>query len=118
MTLTDARVDGILQGADDYMAKPFRSREVIARVNMQMMIGKKRRELEERYLNRTAEMDTIAEYSPVGIARTTAEGMIYRCPVAYKHMTDPLLYTSRLLLLLQPCLVRSGDCLPNRHCLI
>ena len=74
LSLIDARVDGILQGADDYMAKPFRSREVIARVNMQMMIGKKRRELEEKYLNRTAEMDTIAEYSPVGIARTTPEG--------------------------------------------
>ncbi|KAJ9116333.1 hypothetical protein QFC22_004773 [Naganishia vaughanmartiniae] len=79
----DARVDGILQGADDYMAKPFRSREVIARVNMQMMIGKKRRELEERYLNRTAEMDTIAEYSPVGIARTTAEGSFYFCNRAW-----------------------------------
>lgn len=73
-------MDGILQGADDYMAKPFQSREVIARVNMQMMIGKKRRELEQKYLERTAEMDTIASYSPVGIARTSPEGEIISNP--------------------------------------
>jgi hypothetical protein len=58
------------------MAKPFQSREVIARVNMQMMIGRKRRELEQKYLERNAEMDTIASYSPVGIARTSPEGEI------------------------------------------
>lgn len=74
MSPSDDRVDGILQGADDYMAKPFQSREVIARVNMQMMIGKKRRELEQKYLEKNAEMDTIASYSPVGIARTSPEG--------------------------------------------
>ncbi|KAI5449034.1 hypothetical protein NCC49_005647, partial [Naganishia albida] len=79
----DDRVDGILQGADDYMAKPFQSREVIARVNMQMMIGKKRRELEQKYLEKNAEMDTIASYSPVGIARTSPEGSFYYCNSAW-----------------------------------
>ncbi|KAJ9104138.1 hypothetical protein QFC19_004122 [Naganishia cerealis] len=104
VSFIDARVDGILKGADDYMAKPFRSRELIARVNMQMMIGKKRRELEEKYLNRTAEMDTIAEYSPVGIARTTPEGKDFTEVSYEKQATDLPERTCRTILFLQSCL--------------
>ena len=91
------------------MAKPFQSREVIARVNMQMMIGKKRRELERSYLERTAELDTIAKYSPVGIARTTLEGESSSTaspPRRIKDGTDFLIANIRLVLLLQCSMVR------------
>ncbi|KAL5533412.1 hypothetical protein ACEPAF_5188 [Sanghuangporus sanghuang] len=43
----EARVEGLLSGADDYMSKPFTGKELIARVHLQMQLGKRRIELEE-----------------------------------------------------------------------
>ncbi|KAL5511938.1 hypothetical protein ACEPAH_5157 [Sanghuangporus vaninii] len=42
----EARVEGLLSGADDYMSKPFTGKELIARVHLQMQLGKRRIELE------------------------------------------------------------------------
>ena len=40
----DARVDGALHGADDYIVKPFSARELVARVQAQLRLARLRRE--------------------------------------------------------------------------
>nr|XP_019011586.1 uncharacterized protein I206_03688 [Kwoniella pini CBS 10737]OCF50367.1 hypothetical protein I206_03688 [Kwoniella pini CBS 10737] len=72
----EAKVDGLLAGADDYLAKPFNSRELVARAHMQLQLGKRRRSLEEAFEQRTSELRALTEYSPVGIFRTTEDGTI------------------------------------------
>ena len=42
----EARVDGIEQGADDYLTKPFSSRELLARVSGNLQLARLRRETE------------------------------------------------------------------------
>lgn len=43
-----ARVEALLSGADDYLVKPFQGRELLARVNIHLQLGKMRLELERR----------------------------------------------------------------------
>lgn len=43
----ETAVEGLLAGADDYLAKPFSARELIARVGGQIMISRSRRRTEE-----------------------------------------------------------------------
>ncbi|HEY0937308.1 MAG TPA: response regulator, partial [Trebonia sp.] len=45
----DAAVDGLLAGADDYIAKPFSARELVARVGGQIVLARVRRESQERF---------------------------------------------------------------------
>ncbi|WVQ71976.1 hypothetical protein IAR50_001519 [Cryptococcus sp. DSM 104548] len=65
----ESKVSGIMAGADDYLAKPFNAREIVARAHMQLQLGKKRKHLEEAFEERTAEMRVLSEFSPVGIFR-------------------------------------------------
>ena len=50
----EARVDGLMSGADDYLAKPFSARELVARVSTHLQLGKIRKELDSRVVERTA----------------------------------------------------------------
>lgn len=52
----EARVEGLLAGADDYLAKPFSARELIARVHTHLDIAKMRIELEKRVKERTKDL--------------------------------------------------------------
>lgn len=72
----EATVEGLLAGADDYVAKPFNARELIARAHMQLQLGKRRRYLETAFEERTVEMRTLAEYSPGGIFRSDETGTV------------------------------------------
>ncbi|KAL1744064.1 hypothetical protein HDZ31DRAFT_39460 [Schizophyllum fasciatum] len=72
----DSRVEGLLSGADDYLAKPFRSAELVARVHLQMQLGKRRVFLETQFLDRTKELQQLLEQSPVAIFRTDVDGKI------------------------------------------
>jgi CheY-like chemotaxis protein len=59
----DARVEGLLAGADDYLAKPFNARELIARVHTHLDIARMRLELEKRVKERTKDlMESEARY--------------------------------------------------------
>ncbi|GAA6039110.1 hypothetical protein JCM8097_005330 [Rhodosporidiobolus ruineniae] len=85
---TEARVDALLLGAEDYLVKPFQARELVARVNVHLQLGAMRMELERRVHERTAELvesekkyrqladqhQTLALVSPVGIFQTDREG--------------------------------------------
>lgn len=72
----EAIIDGLLAGADDYIAKPFQGRELVARVHLQMQLGKRRAELETRFEERQREIQILSDVSPIGIVRTDARGSI------------------------------------------
>lgn len=52
----EARLDGLLSGADDYIPKPFTSKQLIARTHLQMQIGKRKAELEAKFEATTSEL--------------------------------------------------------------
>ena len=52
----EARVEGLLAGADDYLAKPFHARELVARVHTHLDIARMRVELEKRVIERTKDL--------------------------------------------------------------
>jgi signal transduction histidine kinase len=60
----EARLDGMGAGADDYLIKPFSSREFIARVES-LMLRAQMRSLELQHARR---METVFAQAPVGIA--------------------------------------------------
>ena len=60
----EARVEGLEAGADDYLVKPFSGRELIARVQAQVLRAKVR-SVEEAHALRLA---SIFEHAPVGVA--------------------------------------------------
>ncbi len=60
----EARAEGLESGADDYLVKPFVARELLARVEAQL-VRVRMRELEEQ---QTKRLTTIFQHAPVGIA--------------------------------------------------
>src|SRR5690606_34416225 len=60
----EARVEGLNAGADDYLVKPFSARELVARVQAQVLRAQMH-SLEEAHTQRLA---SIFEHAPVGIA--------------------------------------------------
>ncbi|QRV74353.1 protein-histidine kinase [Ceratobasidium sp. AG-Ba] len=65
---------GRTEGAVDYVSKPFRVRDLLARVHLQLQLGKRRVKLEEDFEVRSHELRVLADLSPVGIFRTDATG--------------------------------------------
>lgn len=81
----DSHVKGLLSGADDYLAKPFKAVELIARVHLQMQLGKKRIEMEEKFAERVLEINQLTELSPVAIFKADYLGrIIYANPTWYR----------------------------------
>ncbi len=60
----EARIDGLHAGADDYLVKPFSARELVARVEAQL-VRVKLRSLEEAHAVRLA---SVFSHAPVGVA--------------------------------------------------
>ena len=60
----EARIEGLHAGADDYLVKPFSARELVARVEAQL-VRAKMRSLEEAQATRLA---SVFEHAPVGVA--------------------------------------------------
>jgi DNA-binding response OmpR family regulator len=50
---SEARTEGLNAGADDYLVKPFASKELLARVKTHLELGAMRRALESRVQERT-----------------------------------------------------------------
>ena len=69
----DARIEGLRAGADDYLVKPFESRELLARADAAVRLAQARKEA----LNREAEMARLRasfEDAAVGMAHVSTDG--------------------------------------------
>lgn len=84
----EAKAEALEAGADDYLVKPFQARELVARVNTHLQLGRMRAELEKRVEERTRALiesearyrgladryATLSVVSPVGIFMTDGDG--------------------------------------------
>lgn len=85
---SEARVDGLAAGADDYLVKPFEAKELLARVNTHLQLAKLRQKLERAVRERTRELveseikfrdlaasfQAITMLTPVGITKSDVFG--------------------------------------------
>jgi signal transduction histidine kinase len=69
----EARLEGLAAGADDYLVKPFSSRELIARIES-MLLRSQIRVMEKRHADRMA---TIFAQAPVAIAITRGPNHVF-----------------------------------------
>ena len=69
----EARLEGLAAGADDYLVKPFSSRELIARIES-MLLRSQIRAMEKRHADRMA---TIFAQAPVAIAITRGPNHVF-----------------------------------------
>ena len=69
----EARLEGLTAGADDYLVKPFSSRELIARIES-MLLRSQIRAMEKRHADRMA---TIFAQAPVAIAITRGPNHVF-----------------------------------------
>ncbi|KAK4703656.1 hypothetical protein P7C70_g2556, partial [Phenoliferia sp. Uapishka_3] len=95
----EARSLALEQGADDYLVKPFQSRELLARVRGLLMASKLRTQLETKVQERTAELNdskarlrdlarryaTLSDVSPVGLfTLDSTPSVVYTNPRWYE----------------------------------
>jgi signal transduction histidine kinase/FixJ family two-component response regulator len=52
----EARIEGLQAGADDYLVKPFSARELLARVDSQLQLGRARQQLADFFMQAPAAM--------------------------------------------------------------
>ena len=69
----EARVDGLQAGADDYLVKPFSARELVARIDAQL-VRNKLRSLEETHALQLAD---VFAHAPVGVAILRGAGHVF-----------------------------------------
>ena len=69
----EARIEGLQAGADDYLVKPFSARELIARVQAQLVRAKVR-SIEETHALRLA---SVFQNAPVGVAILRGEDLTF-----------------------------------------
>jgi len=86
MTGDEARVDGLIMGAEDYLEKPFKPKELLARVHLHMQVGKKRANLEKLFAEREVELTLLSDYCPSGIMRADDQGHVVYANTAFRDM--------------------------------
>ena len=69
----EARIEGLDAGADDYVIKPFSSRELLARVGALLELRHMRRPTEEAFRLRTAQFETLLTEAPLGVYLVDAD---------------------------------------------
>ncbi|KAG9122683.1 hypothetical protein FRC07_000818 [Ceratobasidium sp. 392] len=73
------------EGIVDCITKPFSIRDLLARSHLQLQIGKRRIKLENDFTERSSELQTLTNLSPVGIFRAdTAGRLTYTNPKWYQ----------------------------------
>ena len=86
MSGDEARVEALLMGAEDYLEKPFKPKELLARVHLHMQVGKKRANLEMLFAAREAELALLSDYCPSGIMRADNAGHLIYGNDAWRKM--------------------------------
>jgi PAS domain S-box-containing protein len=69
----ESRIEGIAAGADDYLVKPLSSRELVARVDGAVRLGRLRRETARR---EQADLDALFSLAPDGLVVVGPQGQI------------------------------------------
>ena len=72
----EARVDGLLAGADDYLTKPFSARELLAHVRTNLKLFKVRREAQDAIKISEARLRAIVETTPECIKIVGRDGTL------------------------------------------
>ncbi len=72
----EAQVEGLDAGADDYLAKPFSARELLARVSANLELARVRRDAAEAVRVSAAELRRISDAVPAFVYRADAKGRI------------------------------------------
>ncbi|KAG8820403.1 hypothetical protein FRC17_010162, partial [Serendipita sp. 399] len=81
------KAEGILCGADDYVPKPFSSRELLARASLQIQLGKSRRDMESQFQERTKEVQILTDLSPAGLFRVNNDGNMLQCNDRFREFS-------------------------------
>ncbi|WVQ94712.1 hypothetical protein IAU59_001792 [Kwoniella sp. CBS 9459] len=85
----ESRVEALMMGAEDYLAKPFKPKELIARVHLHLQVGKKRAHMEKLYAQRQTEIAVLSDYCPSGIMRAdSTTGFISYANRAWRQQAD------------------------------
>lgn len=84
----DATVDGLLSGADDFILKPFKAKELLARIYSHLNFGKIRISLENQYNMRSAEFQAMSDFSPLGLFRCDANADLPAITYANPRFTN------------------------------
>ena len=70
----ESRIEGMQEGADDYLVKPFSARELLARVTAHLQMARIRREASETLRAREAHFRVLFEQTADGIVLADATG--------------------------------------------
>jgi PAS domain S-box-containing protein len=63
----ESRLEGLDAGADDYLVKPFSSRELVARVNAHLELAAARRRLVVEHQSERAKLEAVLRQMPAGV---------------------------------------------------
>jgi len=70
----EARIEGLDAGADDYMIKPFSSRELLARLGALLELRRMRQAAEASFRLRTEQFETLLTVAPMGVFLVDHDG--------------------------------------------
>jgi PAS domain S-box-containing protein len=70
----EARIEGLAQGADDYLVKPFSARELLARVDGALAIARIRAQVHEALRESELRFRAMADNAPVMVWTTDVDG--------------------------------------------
>jgi len=82
---SDTRLEALVAGAEEYISKPFKRHELLARAHLHLQMGKKRATLEKLFLEREEELKVLSDYCPSGILRMDAAGRITYANDAFRE---------------------------------